>query len=369
MDSRATLRFATVLLILAGGGAAADDREVQLRIRDETIPAGGVVQLKAERYEVTPISGGRPGFNFDASFFDGVAGLAMFAPSGELAGAAVIDDDRVNISFVTTKTAPGDLPLLSVSLRVRKDAGRGNSTRFTLDPSSTWSQNGTILRTRIEPATVTVGGSLSVASVVPGQGVFPAGTVVSVRGMGFNRETRLRVEDVEIRSVRFVSSTELQFTLAERTNMTGKRLRIDNRDGSRVFYYSYTNGSPAAISTRPLLSATVPLFSGVTRSTATFAMPAMVPGQYAGLALLNPNLAAVKVTVTAYSSDGATFYSSSLALQQGQHLALEVSEVLDGVTPPQGGVIRVTSSLPVHVSRLLCDDRTWSVTPALPASP
>jgi hypothetical protein len=352
---------------MAGGAVAADDREVQLRIRDEIVPPGGVVQLKAERYEVTPISGGRPSFRYDSSLFDGVDGLALFAPTGELAGAAVLDDESVNISYVTTRTAPGDLPLLAVSLRTRKDAARGSSTSFTLDRSSTWMLKGTAIDTRIEPATVTVGGSLAVSSVVPGQGSFPAGTVVSVWGMGFNKETRLRVEDTNIRAIRLVSPTEMQFTLAERTDMTGKRLRLDNRDGSRVFYYSYTHGIPAAVSSRPLLSTTVPIFSGTTRSVATFgALPPLPAGQYVALALLNPNLAAADVTVAAYSADGALFYWSSLALREGHRLALELSELLDGVSPPEGGWIRVTSSVPLHAARLLCDERAWTVTPALP---
>jgi hypothetical protein len=366
MDPRKPILLAVVVGVL-GASALADDRQVQVRIEDETVPAGGVVQLKLDRYEVTPISGGRPGFQYEASLFEDFVGFGMFAPTGELAGAAVIDGDRADISFVTTQTPPDDLPLLTVALRVRADARRGSRTSVSLDRSSIWwPPSGAALTTRVDSGEITVGGSLAVSGVYPGQGSFPAGTVVTVRGIGFNRETRLRVEDVEIGSVRFVSDTEMQFTLARTVDMTGKRLRLDNRDGSRVFYYSYTHGISAATSSRALLAATVPIFSGRLRSVAVFgALPPMTVNEYAAVALLNPTLSAADVRITLYSSAGALLDESSVSLPKGHRVALELSELFGGVPPPQGSWIRVSSSRPIHISRLMCDERTWTVTPAL----
>jgi hypothetical protein len=365
MDLRRACLSALVAMAL-GASAMADDRRVQLRIEDETVPPGGVVQLKADRYDGTPISGGRSRFSFDASLFEHFVGFGMFSPAGELAGAAVIDGDRADISYVTTTAAPGDLPLLTIALRVRGDAVRGSRTSVSLDPSSTWTLNGATLTTRVQPGEVTVGGTLAVSSVVPGQGSFPAGTVVTVHGMGFNPQTRLRVEDAEIAAERAVSPTEMQFTLAETVNMTGKRLRLDNRDGSRVYYYSYTHGVTAATSTSPLLAATVPIFSGRLRTAAVFGALPLTVNQYAALALLNPGLNGAVVNVALYSSIGTLLDDSSVSLPKGHRLALELSELLGGVPPPSGTWIRVTSSLPIHISRLLCDEGTWTVTPSLP---
>jgi hypothetical protein len=364
MNPRKPVLYVLVLAAL-NGSAIANDDEVQVRIRDERVPAGGVVQMKLERYEVTPISGGRPKFSYSAALFDDVVGIGMFAPTGELAGAAVVDGNDVQISYVTTKTAPGDLPLMTVALRVRNDAPRGSRTMFTLDPSSTWTLNGATIGTRVEPGEVAVGGSLAVSSVEPGQGVLRAGTVVTVRGMGFNKETRLRVEDTDITGVRAVSSSEMQFKLAESTNMTGKRLRLDNRDGSRVYYYSYTRGIPSVTSSRPLLAATVPIFSGRTRSVATFApLPAMTASQYMAVALMNPTQADASVSVALYLPDGTLWDWSSLSLGAGHRLALELSEMLHSAAPT-GARIRITSSHPIHASRLFCDEKAWTVTPAL----
>jgi hypothetical protein len=178
----------------------------------------------------------------------------------------------------------------------------------------------------------------------------------------------LRVEDLEIEAVRYVSQTEMQFTLAATGDLTGKRLRLDNRDGSRVFYYSYGYGVPAAVSGRPLLAATVPFFSGRTRITADFgALPAMTSTQYAAVALLNSGLTDAAVAVALYSPAGELLDASVVSLLAGHRLALELSELFDGVPPPHDASIRVISSRPIHISSLLCDDGTWTVSPTLPA--
>jgi hypothetical protein len=358
---------------------------LSLRISDETAPAGGMVQMKVRTYEVTPISGGRPLFSFDPALFDGVAGVGMFAPTGELAGAAVVDGNHVAIAYVTTTPFTGDYPLLTVALRIRQDLAVGSRTLFTLDPSSLWNLNGAMLRTtvsgtmvgtavsgtvagtrRVSPATVTVGGSVAITNVIPGEGWFPAGTVVSVRGLGFNSDSRLRV-DTAITAVRVVSSTEIQFTLAQAANMTAARLRVVNPNTSTNTYYSYMRGIPAATSGRTLLSTTQPIFSGTTRSLATFGpIPALNGTQYAALALQNPNLASANVTIELYAADGTLLHSSSRSLENGYRLSLELSELFDGVAPPPDASVRVTSSLPIEVFGLLCDEGTWTVTPRLP---
>ena len=380
--------FTTLMCLLAlWASAAAETRAsigLSFRIPDETAPAGGMVQMKVRTTEVTPISGGRPQFSFDPALFDGVAGVGMFAPTGELAGAAVVVGNHVRIAYVTTTPFTGDYPLLAVALRIRQDLAAGSRTLFTLDPLSLWNLTGTLVRTgvsgalvgtslsgtlvgtSVSPATVTVGGSVAITNVIPGEGWFPAGTVVSIRGMGFNSHSRLRV-NTAITAVRVVSSTEIQFTLAQAANMTAARLRVVNPKASTNTYYSYMRGIPAATSGRTLLSTTQPIFSGTTRSLATFGpIPALNGTQYAALALQNPNLASANVTIELYAADGTLLHASSRSLENGYRLSLELSELFDGVAPPSGASVRVTSSLPIEVFGLLCDEGTWTVTPRLP---
>jgi IPT/TIG domain-containing protein len=346
--------------------AAAGGSELTLRLRDETAPAGSLVQMKVLTTEVTPISGGRPHLTFAPDAFESVAGIALFAPGGELAGAAVMSGNGVAISYVTTVPFTGDYPVLTFSLALRPGLPLGSVAPVTLDPSS-WTLNGVTVASRADTATVTVGGSVAVTDVVPGEGWFPAGTVVSVRGVGFVAGTRVRFKGNRV-AARLVGPTEMQFTLGQGTDLTGAELRIDNPDLSRATYYSYLRAVPAAVSQRPVLAATRPVFSGVSRSLATFRpVPAMNPAfQYAGLALQNPNLDRAEVTLELYGADGGLIQSSTRSLESGYSLTLELAELFDGVAPPPGASVRVASSLPIEAFDLLVDERIRSVTPRLP---
>ena len=71
--------------------------------------------------------------------------------------------------------------------------------------------------------------------------------------------------------------------------------------------------------------------------------------QYAALALQNPNLASADVTMGLHAADGTLLMSSARSLENGYRLTLELSELFDGVTPPTGASVRVTSSLPIGV--------------------
>lgn len=353
--------FALVASVVGGGP------DLKFRFLDERAPAGGTVQMKMRTTEGTPISGGRPSFAYDAGFFDDVSGIGIFAPNGEAAGAAVVEGNRVAIAYVTTEPFTDDYPVMTVAMRLRQDAAAGSQTSFSFDLSSLWTLNGNTVLARMDPGTVTVGGSVSISDVIPGGGWQPAGTVVSVRGVGFNSGSRLRVEDISVGSVRFISPTEMRFTLRQAANLTGAELRVDNPDLSRSIYFSYMRGIPAATSGRSLLSVTYPIFSGRTRSLSTVGpIPAMNTLQYAGLALQNPNLTAANVTIALYAADGTLLHSSARSLANGYRLALELSELLDGVPPPPGAFVRVTSSLPIEAFGLICDEGAWTVAPRLP---
>ena len=361
------------MCLCALGASAAgkgDAPALRLRVENETAPAGGIVQMKVRTYEVTPISTAFASFESDGSFFDGIDSIGMFAMTGEIAGAALIEGNQVaRLAYVTTEPLTSDdYPFLTVALRLRNDLAVGSRSEFTLDPSSLWNVNGTMIPTDVSPGRVTVGGSLLITGISPGQGWQPAGTVVTVRGMGFHSRARLKIDGVAVGSVRVVSSTEIRFTLREPSNITGRRVRVDNPDDSRSTYYWYTRGIPAATSARTLLSLTHPVFSGTARSLSTFGpIPALDASQYAALALQNPNATGADVTVALYAADGAFLHSSTRSLKSGYRLALELSELLDGVPPPAGAFVRVTSSVPIEVFGLICDETAWAVTPRLPA--
>ena len=94
----------------------------------------------------------------------------------------------------------------------------------------------------------TVGGSLSVASVTPGGGLLPAGSVLRIAGTGFDSTTTVAIDGAAVASVRFINSQQLEATLGGSTELTGKHFRLANTNGQAVDYFS---ALPSAPSTPP----------------------------------------------------------------------------------------------------------------------
>src|SRR6185503_20306446 len=129
----------------------------------------------------------------------------------------------------------------------------------------------------------------------------------------------------------------------------------------RSEYYAYMRGTTTTVSTRPLLAATEPIFSVKPRALATLGpFPLSSKSQYAGLALQNPTPGDVAVRIALYDGGGALLYRSSRTLARQQRLTMELSELLDGVTPTPGSSVVVSASAPIDVIGLLCDDGSWT---------
>jgi hypothetical protein len=316
----------------------------------------------------TPITSGGPIFSFDAGLFDGVWGIELFCLTGDLNGVATINGSKVNIRYTTTVGAQGtDYPIMTVALHVRPDALPGAQTQFQLDPSSTWTispSNATATLNPAPPALVTVGGSISILDVVPGGGVLPAGSVVSIKGVGFQPKTQVQLNAIKFSSINFISPQEIQFTLAETTNMTGQKIQLVNPDGSQDTYFTYMRGIPLARSSQPLLANAVPIYSSVTHSKAVFApmMPAS-GSQFTGIALQNPSLAPATISVALYSSANTLLGSSSFTLPSGYRLMGETSELTQGAVPGIGSYLVVAATQPVQVFGLAGDIGAGTVTP------
>src|SRR4051812_30670988 len=60
---------ATLCVAAKGTDPAPAPGVLSMRIPNEAAPPGAMVQMKVMTTEVTPISGGRPGFGFDMAFF------------------------------------------------------------------------------------------------------------------------------------------------------------------------------------------------------------------------------------------------------------------------------------------------------------
>jgi hypothetical protein len=360
--------FAARLAVAQGGPGpgGGSNNQVSLHIPNEMAPPGGVVQMKMMLTAPTPISSGGPRFRF-ASTFDAVRGIELFNPTGDVNGAAVINGSQVNVFYTASSDAQGtDYPIMTVALHVSPDAVPGCQTQFSLDPSSTWILGllGLATLKPMAPATVTVGGTISITNVVPGGGVLPAGSVVSIQGMGFQDKTQIQLNAIKASSITLISPNEIQFTLAQSTIMTGQKIQVVNPDGSQDTYYSYLRGIPRVQSGRPLLQNTVPIFSAVTHSQAVFApIGILSANQFSGIAAQNPGTVLAEVTVSLYSAQNALLGGSTISLPPGYGFIEETSELTDGVVPLFGSYIVVTSSGPVQSFGIIADESQSTVFP------
>jgi hypothetical protein len=313
--------------------------------------------------EPTPVSTGRPRLAVTSGV--NVVGIELFNPNGDVDGVAMLGPSMIDIESITsTGTQGSDYPIMIVSLQVPPATSVGSQFSFSLDPSSTWTLGllGTATMKPISPATITVGGSISITNVVPGGGVQPTGTVVHILGLGFQPGTQVQLSNVKTSSITVASQQDIQIVLAEPTQMTGKKIQVTNPDGSQDTYFSYMRGRPLGSSNEPLLAPALPIFSSITYSQAVFASAASTSSEFSGIAVQNPNLAPANVTFTLFSSSNTPLGSSTIIVPSGYRLMRDMSE-LTGVTPPQGSYMVVSSDVAVQMFAFLGDNLSGTVVP------
>jgi hypothetical protein len=360
----------TLLTALSAATLLADGRKnVSLHIPDEVSPPGGMVQMKMMVTEPTPIATGSVGFSFDPDTFDGVRGISLFNPNGDVNGAAVVEGNHVHLRYTTTTGTTGkDYPIMSVALAVRGDAAVGQKTQFALDPTSVWLLDlfGPATLKPIAPATITVGGSISITDVTPGGGIMHAGSILTIHGIGFQPKTQVQVSGVKLSSINIVSPAQIDLTIAETVQITGKKIHVVNPDGSQDFYFSYMRGVALGSSTQPLLAATTPVFSSHTHSQATFVVAPCRTGQFNGLAIQNPNQADASITLASYGASGALLDQVTLDLPAGMKITRDVLEWMP--KSAHAAFVDVSSTAPIQVFALWGDPASSTVLPFRPVA-
>jgi hypothetical protein len=345
----------------AGGGAG--PLTLTLKVPNEVAPPGGVAQMKFLVTEPTPISSGRPHGFIDSSMFDAVWGIQVFNANGDANGVAIVKIPDVWVSFESTGSVQGtDYPVMTFALHVKDGAAVGNQSLFTVDPFSLWTIGAfPAIVKPIPPATVTVGGTISVTNVVPGGGLLPAGSIVKIEGIGFQPRTQVQITGIQPGPISVVSANEIDVTLAQPTDMTGKMIHVVNPDGSQDSYFSYLRGIDLGSSNRSILSSAIPIFSQVKHSQATFSpIAAPIASQFTGLAMQNPNLTDAQVTVT-YQLGGRSVVSE-IAIPSGYRFMREIQDLM-GVPAAPGSSIAVTSDQPIQIFGFLVDPVLQTVTP------
>jgi len=342
----------------ATGGVVNPAAPPEIRIMSEVQPAGGTVQVKLLLTEPRPISTGTTYASLDAGSFDSIYGVELFSATGDVFGAAVIQGTALQVNYVSPNATFGtsvDYPILTVAAHVRDDAAKGNVTALGANLNLTgWYGTQSYLFV-IKPGTLTIGGSVSINDVIPGGGMWPAGTVVRVMGKGFLRNTAVQ-STARFSSISMVSANEIDFVLAEATVLDGARIDMKNPDGSSDSYYSYLRGVKQGVSAFPLLNATLPIFSSLTYSQASIAQasPGINNSVVTALAVQNPGSGTANLQLEAFSPFGNSVAKSQIALPSRGKIVRELGEYF-GLTLPANSTVKVISDQPVQFLGISAD--------------
>jgi len=371
---RLTVNFLSFTLLLAiSSQAFGQFPGVELRIPDETVPPGGMLQLKVEITEPRPISKGGQRASFAAAFLGPVQGIALFSPGGDASGTAVLSRGAAHFSFNSPIFDMGnntDYPIVTVAMPVKATAVPGKTANLILDPSlAQWfDQAGQKYPVLLTNGIITVGGTLSISNIVPGGGVVPAGTKIAILGIGFRPDSKVQVNEADPATQTFVGANEIDVTLAADMNMTARRIRITNPSTNELAtYYSYQRTTAMGKSKHALVAATVPLFSQATWTTAYF-NPVLNGSQFSGIALENPTAQVVKVKLQLFDAGGTLLKNRSVQLMPNKRWARDLVELFIGVVPGNGTSLKVSASAPIPMLGLLGDDTLGTVDPVDPSA-
>jgi hypothetical protein len=359
---------AAVAFALALSGPAFADMftGLSLKVLNETVPAGGFVQMKVSVTEPKPIIIGMSTINFGGLSVQGL--LLPEAPDS--AGVGVIGAG----SLVLRTTSPaGTLgmstvgPAVVVTLAVPATACPGAAVPLNLDPANSFfvDLSGNLYPLQVKEGTLHVGGAVNITDVLPGGGFLPAGATVTLVGMGFQPGALAEIDGMSVGASTVIDSAHMTVVTGVAGQLDGRRVTVTNPDRTRASYFSYLRATSLGESARPLLAAAEPIYPVKPLSTGFFSTPAPAPGVFLGIALQNPGTATSTVSVELWSA-GSVVASTSLALPPRTEIEREASELFTGVVPPQGSFLRVTASSPVQMLGLQGNETNGSVTPVLP---
>jgi hypothetical protein len=360
----AILASAAIALSTATLPGAENFAGVSLKIDDEQAPAGGMVQMKVLVTEAKPIStaSGRVLF----SGLDSVDGIAINSPGRDAYGVAVLRAGELSASVVSPGVTFGmnpDYPVLTMAGRVAANAVNGTAFHFDLDPAAFQFRDGAgvVYPMLIQNGVLDVANVLSISDVSPGSADLPAGSTVSITGTGFTSETRVRFGSVSLSQVRVISPSRVDVVLGGAASMHGMRIRIENKRGPRIEYFSYQRTSRSGTSNHPVLHDTMPLFPPVSRRSAAIT----IGGGATGLALQNLESSTATVRADLFASDGVRRLATvSVSVPSRRFFVQEISEVFQMSYVP-GSIVRITSATPIQVMGVSVDT-AGRATPLLP---
>lgn len=330
------------------------------------------MQLKVSLAAPALVASGSISMDFDPAVFGSIARVAAFSATGDQIGFANAQGLHLDAQFSSPSAGIGQLPglpVFAVWLPVLPGAAPGAVASITVDPTgSAWKDPlGNQYSVTVNPGKVTVGGTLSVASVTPGGGLIPAATVIQITGTGFNSTTTVSIDGVSVSAVQFVSSQEIDVTLGAPTEMTGKHVRVANATGAAVDYYA---ALPSAADNPPSKFASIhAIMASATYGAVTVSNSSSDrPGTHA-IALLNQNLTPVNVLLQLENVLVGPSFQETISIPAGALYWIDI-DAAPASPPPYVNQWWVTPSAPIRMvqySRFVAYTVIESVSPPPPA--
>ena len=173
------------LILIPASLRATLDNGVSLKVSNETVPPGGIAQMKISVTEPRPISTGGMSFFADFDF----AGIAAISPDDDTYGVAQISGGQLRFAVQSPTGTFGmnsDYPIFTVALRVPAAASLASVDPISVggDGLRFVSPAGTVYPAEFKNGSVTVAETLSIDDVNPGSADLPAGSVVLISGHG-----------------------------------------------------------------------------------------------------------------------------------------------------------------------------------------
>ncbi|MEO5922463.1 MAG: hypothetical protein ABIR70_01410 [Bryobacteraceae bacterium] len=247
---RHILRFALTQLAVSSLFAQSN---LTLRVASETGPAGGWAQIKVYADQPALIASGVLALDLDPRMFGPIESVAAFSATGDAIGSGFVSGTHAEIGFRSPSGGIGQLPgtpVIAVRAPILSNAPSDSfvalslpdGVRFTYFPSDNtldvWTDpQGAKYQVNVLSGRYFTGSELSVRNVTPSGGLLPVGTVLQIEGTGFSVGTKVTADGLAFSSLKVVSPTKIEATLASSAELTGIRFHFQNPTNEPVDFF------------------------------------------------------------------------------------------------------------------------------------
>ncbi|MEX2303308.1 MAG: hypothetical protein WD733_20375 [Bryobacterales bacterium] len=348
------------VFLLLWAAPAFSQPEASVRVAEELAPPGGLALIQIELTEPVPILTGDVTVARNGNVLGDMCGIGLFSSTLDVIGAGTRQGAQTRVRFVGFSGQVGvtpDLPMMAFAFEVSPQAGLGAQGSLDIIESSLRLEapGGTIYRNDLKAGTVTVGG-ISITEVIPSNGIIPAGSRITFRGVGFQPDSRIDIEGADLNSFQVASATEI-FAIAGQTfRIENRRIRLRNDDGAQDIFYTFTTAKLEPATTNPVLRTAIPILSPNAVSQALLtASPDLL-----GLTVRNPNATAASVRVRAFSAGGTVLADRTVSIEANAQNTLTPSEWLNGANLSEASTYAVESEQPVQSLGLRLEDGAFA---------